>query len=170
MPASKDEASDATATRDLIVTRRLSARIERVWQAWTDGSQVKRWWGPRGFTAPLAEMEVREGGTSLVCMRSPECHEIYNTWSYESVVPNQRLDFLSHFADDHGNRLSPSVLGLPSGIPDGVHHVVTLTAVAGGTTELTVTEKGYTSDQAVELSKAGLEQCLDKMNELLATR
>ena len=169
MPARKDEASDSNATRDIMVTRRLSAGIERVWQAWTDGSQVKGWWGPRGFTAPLAEMDVREGGTSLVCMRSPEGHEIYNTWSYERVVPDRRLDFLSHFADDHGNRLAPSALGLPSGIPDGVRHVVSLTAGAGGTTDLTVTEKGYTSDQAVELSKAGLEQCLDKMNELLAT-
>jgi hypothetical protein len=28
---------------------------------------------------------------------------------------------------------------------------------------MTVTEYGYTSDQIFDLSKAGLEQCLDKM-------
>jgi len=59
---------------------------------------------------------------------------------------------------------------LPEGIPDGVPHVITFTAGANDSTELTVTERGYTSDQALEASKAGLEQCLDKMEELLATR
>jgi len=37
-------------------------------------------------------------------------------------------------------------------------------------TEMTVTEYGYSSDQAFDLSKAGLEQCLDKMAEALAKR
>jgi len=30
-------------------------------------------------------------------------------------------------------------------------------------TEMTVMEYGYTSDQAHDISKAGLERCLDKM-------
>jgi predicted enzyme related to lactoylglutathione lyase len=37
-----------------------------------------------------------------------------------------------------------------------------------GKTEMTVTEYSYTSDQAHDLSKAGLEQCLDKMAASLA--
>ncbi len=36
-----------------------------------------------------------------------------------------------------------------------------------GKTELTVTEYGYATDEAANLSKAGLEQCLDKMAESL---
>jgi hypothetical protein len=32
---------------------------------------------------------------------------------------------------------------------------------------MTVTEYGYTSDQMLEISKAGLEQSLDKMSESL---
>lgn len=32
---------------------------------------------------------------------------------------------------------------------------------------MTVTEYGYTTDEAVQTSKAGLEQCLDKMAESL---
>ena len=30
-------------------------------------------------------------------------------------------------------------------------------------TEMAVTEHGYTSDQIVDVSKVGMEQCLDKM-------
>ena len=33
---------------------------------------------------------------------------------------------------------------------------------------MTVTEYGYTSDQARDLSKTGMEQCLDKMAAALA--
>ena len=29
-------------------------------------------WGPNGFTSPCAEIDFREGGISLVCMRAPE--------------------------------------------------------------------------------------------------
>jgi uncharacterized protein YndB with AHSA1/START domain len=51
--------------------------------------QVRRWWGPTGFTCPLARMEVREGGTSLVAMPSPEGQDLSSTWVYRSVVPHQ---------------------------------------------------------------------------------
>jgi uncharacterized protein YndB with AHSA1/START domain len=46
---------------DLTVTRTCDAPPERVWVALTDGELVGRWWGPDGFTAPLARMDVRPG-------------------------------------------------------------------------------------------------------------
>jgi uncharacterized protein YndB with AHSA1/START domain len=149
--------------RDLVVTRQFDAPVARVWRAWTAAEDVMRWWGPSGFTSPRAEMDVREGGTSLVAMRSPDGHDLYNTWTYQAIEPNRRLEFVLHFADEQGNRLDPASLGLPPGIPDGVLHVVTFTALNDSTTEMTVTEHGYASDQALEMSKAGLEQTLDKM-------
>ena len=72
---------------NVVVTRVLDAPVEPVWRAWSESEQVMRWWGPTGFTCPVARMDVREGGTSLVCMRSPDGHDIYNTWTYERVVP-----------------------------------------------------------------------------------
>lgn len=149
--------------RDLVVTRRFDAPVARVWKAWIDPEQVMQWWGPTGFTSPRADMDVREGGTSLVAMRSPDGHDMYNTWTYEAIVPDRRLEFVMHFADEQGNRLDPASLGLPPGVPDGVRHVVTFTAVDDSTTEMTLTEDGYTSAQALEMSKAGLEQTLDKL-------
>lgn len=148
---------------DLVVTRRFEAPVARVWRAWTESEQVMRWWGPRDFTSPRADMDVREGGTSLVSMRSPDGHDMHNTWTYQGVDPERRLEFVLHFADERGNKLDPSSLGLPPGVPNGVRHVVTFTAVDDATTEMTVTEYGYTSAQAIEISKAGLEQALDKM-------
>jgi uncharacterized protein YndB with AHSA1/START domain len=53
--------------QDLVFTRLFDAPIEEVWKAWSDPEYVKQWWGPNGFTAPLARMDFRQGGTSLVC-------------------------------------------------------------------------------------------------------
>ena len=55
-------------------------------------------------------------------------------------------------------------------MPDRVPHVVTLVPLADGRTELTVTEHGYRTDEARDLSLAGLEQCLDKMAAMFPAR
>jgi hypothetical protein len=60
-------------------------------------------------------------------------------------------------------------MGLPPDIPQEVRHVVTFKDV-GGKTELTVVEYGYKSDQTFDLSKAGLEQCLDKIAAALGDK
>jgi uncharacterized protein YndB with AHSA1/START domain len=148
---------------NVVVTRVLDAPVEPVWRAWSESEQMMRWWGPTGFTCPVARMDVREGGTSLVCMRSPDGHDTYNTWTYERVTPMRELEFINRFADSDGNTLDPAVLGLPPGIPGEVRHVVTFRPVGDAGTELTVTEYGYPSPQIVEISKAGMEQCLDKL-------
>jgi uncharacterized protein YndB with AHSA1/START domain len=111
-------------------------------------------------------MDVREGGTSLVCMRAPTAfggQDMYNSWTYCHVVPHQRLEFILDWADKDGKRTGPATLGLPADMPRDVRHVITFKAVSDQQTEMTITEFGYTSEQHYELSKAGLEQCLDKM-------
>ena len=50
----------APKVRDLVVTRVIDAPVEQVWKAWTDPELVKQWWGPDGFTCPLARIDFRE--------------------------------------------------------------------------------------------------------------
>jgi uncharacterized protein YndB with AHSA1/START domain len=155
--------------KDIVVTRVFDAPLEPVWKAWVEPDRVRQWWGPQGFTSPLAQMDFREGGTSLVCMRSPDGHDLYNTWTYQKIVPAQQMEFIMSFADKDGNTVDPVTIGLPPDVPQDVRHLVTFKAVAVNKTEMTVTEFGYTSDQIFDLSKAGLEQCLDKMAASFAT-
>jgi len=66
----------------MVVTRTFDAPVERVWRAWSDPDDVMAWWGPTVFTSPSARLDVRQGGTSLVCMRAPADlggREMYNT-------------------------------------------------------------------------------------------
>lgn len=149
-------------TRDLVVTRHFDAPLELVWKAWTAPEQVMRWWGPTGFTSPTCRMDVREGGTSLVCRRSPAGQDLYNIWTYRQIAPMRLIEFIQNFADKDGKRVSPDEVGLPSDLPQDVRNIITLNAM-GDKTEMTVTEYGYSSNQMLELSKSGLNQCLDKM-------
>jgi uncharacterized protein YndB with AHSA1/START domain len=156
---------------DVAVTRVFDAPVEQVWRAWHEPELVMQWWGPTGFTSPSARMDFREGGTSLVCMRAPADfggQDMYNTWTYSKIVPMQRIEYVLNFADKDGNKITPASIGLPADIPDNVRHVVTLTPVGHNKTELSVTEYGYTDQQTHDLSKAGLEQCLDKMEGIFA--
>jgi uncharacterized protein YndB with AHSA1/START domain len=164
---SQENSTPSTAPRDLVVTRVFDAPVERVWQAWTESELVMRWWGPQGFTSPLARMDVREGGTSLVCMRSPQGQDLYNTWAYTRIVPLQQIEFIQNFSDQDGNKVHPAQIGLPPDIPQDVRNLVEFKSVGDNKTELRVTEFGYASQQVLELSKMGLEQCLDKMAEIL---
>lgn len=152
-----------TDTFDMVTTHVFDTPLKLVWKAWSDPGMVKQWWGPQGFTAPVANMDFQEGGVSLVCMRSPDGHDIYNTWTYKKIEPMERIEFTLNFTDKDGNQLDPAELGMPPGIPKDVPHVITFKDQGNDQTEVTVTEYGYTSEQAAGLSKQGMDQCLDKM-------
>jgi uncharacterized protein YndB with AHSA1/START domain len=145
--------------------------VEVVWAAWTTPDLIRQWWGPEGFSCPIAQMDVRVGGVSLLAMQAPPEYgggRTYNTWSYRVVEPRDRLEFVMRFADQTGATISPADAGVPAGVPDAVPHVVTFTPTADGGTELSITESGYTTRQARDISQGGLDQCLDKLAVVLA--
>lgn len=152
----------------LAITRVFAAPVALVWQAWTNPDHLMKWWGPDHFTSPSAQMDVREGGTSLVCMRAPAefgSQDMYSTWTYTNIVPFQHLEFIQNLADMKGNRVDPTGLGLPPEFPSDVRTVVTFKDLGNGQTEMTVTEYGM-PDASTELGRnavLGLNQSLDKM-------
>jgi uncharacterized protein YndB with AHSA1/START domain len=158
--------------RDLVVVRTFDAPVEQVWRAWSDSGLVMRWWGPHGFTCPVAKMDFREGGTSLVCMRAPKeflgGQDMYNTWTYEDIVPMERFVYILRFADKNGNMMDPAQQGLHPDLPKEMRNEVTFKELAKNKTEVTVTEYDWKFGPMMEISKTGLEQCLDKMAALFA--
>jgi uncharacterized protein YndB with AHSA1/START domain len=158
--------------RDLVVVRTFDAPVEQVWRAWSDSALVMRWWGPHGFTCPVAKMNFRKGGTSLVCMRAPKeflgGQDMYNTWTYEDIVPMKRFVYILRFADKDGNIIDPSQQGLDPDLPKEMRNEVTFKELAKNKTEVTVTEYDWKVGPMMEMSKTGLEQCLDKIAALFA--
>jgi uncharacterized protein YndB with AHSA1/START domain len=157
--------------RDLVVIRVFHAPVEQAWQAWSDPDLVMRWWGPTGFTCPVAKMDFREGGTSFVCMRAPKefgGQDMHNTWTYEKIVPLNRFVYLLRFTDKDGHPTDPVKQGLSAEVPKEMRHEVKFRKLGKEESEVTVIEYGWTVGPMMENSKMGLEQCLDKMAALFA--
>ena len=112
-----------------------------------------------GSSSPAAEPAPDEWGGV----------EQHSTWNLTEVDAPRRLRYVFHFADAEGNTITPAEAGIPpAGVPHSGEHEVVLTAIADGRTRLEMTEHGYTTVEARDMSQAGLEQCLDKMAALVA--
>lgn len=155
-------------THTMAIERTFAASIERLWQAWSNADDVMQWWGPTGFTSPICKMDFRVGGKTLVCMRTPDGYDMFNTWTYTKIVPMECIEFIQHFSDADGNPIDPAAMGMPAGIPVEVPHHLTFAAVGNNQSEFTVTEFGYTAPDVVEMSRAGMNQVLDKLDALIA--
>jgi uncharacterized protein YndB with AHSA1/START domain len=125
-----------------------------------------RWWGPDHFTAPSAEIDFREGGTSLVRMRAPKemgGQDMCSTWAYKKIVPMKLIEFIQNLADKDGNSVDPIKMSLPAEFPMDIRTVVTFKDLGKGKTEMTVTEYGWTVSPMLGMAEVGLNQSLDKM-------
>jgi uncharacterized protein YndB with AHSA1/START domain len=80
-----------SADRDLMLTRLIDAPREKLYRAWTDATLVKQWFAPLPYTTPVAELDVRPGGSAFIVMRGPDGKDLPNRGTYLEVVPNQRL-------------------------------------------------------------------------------
>jgi len=156
--------------RDVVITRLFDAPIERVWKAWTDPEYVMRWWGPTGFTSPTCKIDFREGGRFVFHMRAPKDfqggQDFYTAGVYKKIVPLELIEFSQGLADKDGNRIDPTTMGMPADFPKEIPSALTFKRV-GDKTELTATEYGWTVGQMRDMSEAGLNQCLDKLAEVL---
>ena len=161
--------SSSHPTFEVRSTRVFPVPVEAAYAAWTEPSVVKQWWGPAGFTCPVADLDVRSGGVSLIAMRAPAEFggaEMYNTWTYTLVDPPNRLEYEMRFSTADGRNISPADAGIPGGVPDAVPHVVTFERLEDSHSQVSVTEYGYTDQGARDMSQAGLDECLDKLARL----
>src|ERR1700716_1191469 len=95
----------------MVVTRVFDAPRELVWKAWTDPKYVMQWWGPKGFTAPVCQMDFRVGGKFLCCMRTPDGQEFCNAGEYHDIVLHEKIVSSMYFSDSKGNNVEPAHYG-----------------------------------------------------------
>jgi uncharacterized protein YndB with AHSA1/START domain len=88
-----------------IITREFDAPRELVFRAWTDPKQLAQWWGPRGFTNPICEWDVRRGGKIFVVMRAPNGNQYPMGGKFSEIVPPEKLVFTTGALDEKGDLL-----------------------------------------------------------------
>ena len=59
MSARERQVVEQASGREIVATRVLDAPRPLVFRAWIDRENIGRWWGPRGFTTTILEMDVR---------------------------------------------------------------------------------------------------------------
>lgn len=91
----QSHASSSTITsvkdRELTVSRIFDASRELVFQAWTDPEHLPHWWGPKGFSITVQEIDVQPGGVWSYIMHGPDGVDYDNKIIYHEVVRPGRL-------------------------------------------------------------------------------
>ncbi len=146
----------------VIITRTFDAPRENVWIAWTEPELLKRWWGPKKFTAPASTIDLRRGGTYLHCMRGPDGRDYWSTGTYREIKAPELLVASDSFADEKGNKVPASHYGIPGAWPDEQLVTVTLKD-AGGKTRMTLTHEGIPAGPMRELCALGWNESFDKL-------
>jgi uncharacterized protein YndB with AHSA1/START domain len=82
---------------DLVFERTFDAPREMVWKALTDPDLVPRWWGPKGTTAEVVEMDVRPGGKWRYVSHSPDREDVSFYGEYLEVAPPERYKWTFMF-------------------------------------------------------------------------
>src|SRR3954454_17735023 len=96
-------AQSATADREIVISRVISAPRELVFEAFTEVRHLSRWWGPEGFTTTTRSFEFRTGGTWDFVMHGPDGTD-YQEWiMWREIVPPERIALLHGESRDDPN-------------------------------------------------------------------
>ncbi|HKD17620.1 MAG TPA: SRPBCC domain-containing protein [Thermoanaerobaculia bacterium] len=156
-------------------TRLLHAPRALVFAAWTDPGRLSQWFGPRGFTTPVCQVDARVGGAYRIVMRSPEGRDYPLKGVFRELVRPELLvmtmDTSEHPADWFADLRKAG--GVGSTRPDAL--VVTVTFDdEGGKTRLRVRSRFLEkADRDAHLkmgASEGWSQSFERLAELLGVR
>lgn len=141
--------------RETVMTRTFAAPRALVWRAITEAGHFARWWGPRGYTCHVIEMDVRPGGRWEAEQTAPSGH-VHRFWGeYVEVIPPEKLVHTQHY------------LEYPP-----LEVTITLTERDGQTTLHSITRFDTPESRAATL-QAGMEwgarESIDRLAELVET-
>ena len=163
--------NDSTISKDAVVIERtFDAPVDLIWQLWTQPEHFQNWYGPRSFSIPSAQMDVRVGGKRLICMEGQTPRGMMKMWTageYREVSPVTRLVYTEAMSDESGNVLSPAAMGMPADTP--MTSVVTVILEdLGGRTKMVFTQAGLPGgDAGAKGASAAWNQAFDKLAESL---
>ena len=152
----------------MVVTRVFDAPPALVWEAWTNPKYVRQWWGPKGFTSPVCEMDFRVGGKFRCCMRTPDGQEFWNAGEYHEIVPHEKIVYSMYFADSEGNKIDPAELGIEHEAIDAAHDVVIFEDFGNGQTKVTLIGNETMEDAKNSGQLEGWNQILEKVAAVVA--
>src|SRR2546421_10481982 len=87
-------AQSATADREIVISRVISAPREVVFEAFAEVRHLSRWWGPDGFTTTTRAFECRVGGEWVFGMHGPYGSDYQESVTWSAIAPPERIALL----------------------------------------------------------------------------
>ena len=156
--ATKPKAIEDYAGREFIITRDFDVPREVVFKAWTDPKHLAQWWGPRGFTNPVCEWDVRPGGKIYDVMRAPNGEHYPMGGEFREIVAPEKLVFSCGALDEKGELLFEFLHAVTFVEQDGRTKLTIRSVVLKTTPEASKYIGGY---------EMGMTSSLEKLGELL---
>lgn len=138
----------------LRLRRTFAAPRERVFRAWTDPKELKRWWGPKGYSTPTADVDLRVGGRFRFGMvKLPKGDLFYLSGTYREVRPYDRLVYTWVWEVE----------------PEFGEALVTVEfRDRGHSTEVVLAHELFPTEKARDDHDKGWTSCLDRLASVLA--
>lgn len=147
------------AQEALSIERSFDASPDVIWRMWTEPEHFAAWYGPDGASIPVATMDVRVGGSRLLCMQVTTPDGPMRMWfagEYREVVENERLVYTEFVSDEDGNPVDPVTT---QGRSEPTEVRVELEDL-GGRTRMVMTHRGIAVGSP---GAAGWSMALDKL-------
>lgn len=153
------------ATRQFFAERVFDAPRTLVFEAFTKPEHLVHWWGPKGWTLPVCELDFRVGGKWHYCMKGPEDMESWGLGVYEEINAPESFVYRDHFSNAEGM--------ISEGMP-GMLIRVEFVEEPGNKTRVvstTLFNKAEELEQVIEMGMVeGLTETWDRLVEYLTTR
>jgi uncharacterized protein YndB with AHSA1/START domain len=141
---------------EIVLTRVFDAPRAMVYDAFTKPELLKRWFGPRGWSLVVCEVDLRVGGTWRFVLRGPDGKEMGMSGVYREVAPPDRSVHTESYDDYPGESLVTAVF-----------------VERDGKTTLTATVDYGSKEVRDAVLNSGMEhgaaETYDKLAELLAS-
>lgn len=89
----KNISNESASGSEIVISREFAAPRELVWEAMTNAKHVVNWWGPRGFSTTVEEMDLRVGGVWKLTMRGPDGANYPNQHVFKEIAKPERIVF-----------------------------------------------------------------------------
>ena len=161
---------------EIRIEKVFDAPREMVWKAWTEPEMIKKWWGPEGFTAPSAKIDLKVGGIYTYAMKGPKGSQwdrvMYSSGIFKEIVLMEKIVVTDYFSDEHGNKIEPSKEGQDADFPTEMTSTILFEEIEGGKTKLSIIyPKPENEKQFQAILKSGMKEgwlsSLDKMAKAL---
>jgi uncharacterized protein YndB with AHSA1/START domain len=96
--------------REIEMTRVFDAPRELVFDAFTNPEHVPHWFGPRGWSVPVCEIDLRPGGSWRYVLRGPNGEEMGMSGVYQEITPPERVVSTESFDDYPGESINTLTL------------------------------------------------------------